>query len=134
MPCSASPNRAVFPRYPTSKPILHPWKEKPKAWSWPMPASPYIGIGVLTEPVRAEIEKGLVTKIEGGMQARKLADDLAGRNDPLVYNVAELGVGLNPKAAFKGIMTEDEGVCGTAHIGIGTNLTLGGTIKVGHPL
>ena len=45
------------------------------------------------------------------------------------FNIAELGVGLNPKCRMLGIMLEDEGVLGTAHIGIGTNITLGGNIK-----
>ncbi|MGB9700360.1 MAG: aminopeptidase [Thermodesulfobacteriota bacterium] len=90
---------------------------------------PYIGIGVLQEPVIVTVEKGLITKIEGGIQAKKLAEDLQKRNDPQVYNVAELGVGLNPKSIMQGIMLEDEGVFGTVHIGIGTNITLGGNVK-----
>jgi leucyl aminopeptidase (aminopeptidase T) len=90
---------------------------------------PYIGIGVLREPVVATVEKGMITGITGGDQARKLADDLKGRNDPKVYNVAELGVGLNPKSIMQGIQLEDEGVFGTVHIGIGTNLMLGGNVK-----
>jgi leucyl aminopeptidase (aminopeptidase T) len=28
-----------------------------------------------------------------------------------------------------GIMLDDEGVLGSAHVGIGTNITLGGTLK-----
>jgi len=90
---------------------------------------PYIGIGVLTEPVVATVEKGMITEIAGGDQARKLADDLRSRNDPKVYNVAELGVGLNPKSIMQGIQLEDEGVFGAVHIGIGTNLMLGGNVK-----
>ena len=90
---------------------------------------PYIDIGVLEEPVVARVEKGMITEITGGYQARMLADDLESRNDPMVYNVAELGVGLNPKCILQGIMLEDEGVYGSVHIGIGTNITLGGTIK-----
>jgi leucyl aminopeptidase (aminopeptidase T) len=90
---------------------------------------PYIDIGVLEEPVTAKVEKGMITEITGGHQARILADDLKSRNDPMVYNVAELGVGLNPKCILQGIMLEDEGVYGSVHIGIGTNITLGGTIK-----
>lgn len=90
---------------------------------------PYIDIGVLAEPVTATVEKGMIIDINGGHQAKKLADDLKGRNDPNVYNIAELGVGLNPKSVMQGIMLEDEGVFGTAHIGIGTNITLGGNVK-----
>ena len=90
---------------------------------------PYIDIGVLTEPVTATVENGMITAIKGGHQAKILADDLKSRNDPQVYNVAELGIGLNPKCIMQGIMLEDEGVYGSVHIGIGTNITLGGNIK-----
>ena len=55
--------------------------------------------------------------------------NLESQNDPNVYNIAELGIGLNPMCRMCGIMLEDEGVQGTAHIGIGTSITLGGTRK-----
>ncbi len=90
---------------------------------------PYIDIGILTEAVIATVEKGMITDIKGGHQANLLAKDLRSRNDPQVYNVAELGVGLNPKCLMQGIMLEDEGVYGSVHIGIGTNITLGGNVK-----
>lgn len=90
---------------------------------------PYIDIGILTEPVTAFVKQGMITEISGGHQAKILADDLKSRNDPQVYNVAELGVGLNPKCIMQGIMLEDEGVFGSVHIGIGTNITLGGNVK-----
>lgn len=90
---------------------------------------PYIGIGVLKEPVVAVVKNGMITEITGGRQANQLAQDLESRADPQVYNVAELGVGLNPKATMQGVMLEDEGVWGTVHIGIGTNVTLGGEVK-----
>ena len=90
---------------------------------------PYIGIGVLDEPVRCVVENGMITSIEGGRQARMLMEDLDSKQDPNVYNVAEMGLGLNPNCRFMGFMLEDEGVYGTAHIGIGTSITLGGTVK-----
>ncbi len=90
---------------------------------------PYIGIGVLEEPVTVKVAKGMIASITGGQQAAKLAADLKAKNDPLVYNIAELGVGLNPKCKFIGFMLEDEGVLGSVHIGIGTNITLGGNLK-----
>lgn len=90
---------------------------------------PYVGIGVLKEPVIAKVVDGMIVSISGGEQADMLTKNLASKNDPLVYNIAELGVGLNPKCSFIGSMLEDEGVYGSVHIGIGTNITLGGTVK-----
>lgn len=90
---------------------------------------PYIGIGVLEEPVTLRVEAGRIVDISGGRQAKMLADDLAAKQDPNVYNIAEHGVGLNPKCRFCGFMLEDEGVFGSCHIGIGTSITLGGTVK-----
>lgn len=90
---------------------------------------PYLGIGVLDEPVVAEVKDGFITKITGGRQADILRRDLESHNDPNSFNIAELGVGLNPCCKMCGIMLEDEGVIGTAHIGIGTNITLGGNTK-----
>ena len=58
-----------------------------------------------------------------------LKRDLEEKNDPNVYNIAELGVGLNPKCKMTGVMLDDEGVLGSAHIGIGSNITLGGNLK-----
>jgi leucyl aminopeptidase (aminopeptidase T) len=90
---------------------------------------PYLEIGVLEQPVRATVCNGYVTGIDGGAQAEILRQNLAAQRDRNVYNVAELGVGLNPKSRLCGLMLEDEGVLGLVHIGIGTNVTLGGTIK-----
>ena len=90
---------------------------------------PYIGIGILREPIEMKVEGGFITEISGGRQAEILRKDLAAKDDPYVYNIAELGVGLNPKSEMTGIMLDDEGVLGSAHIGIGTNITLGGTVK-----
>ena len=90
---------------------------------------PYIGIGLLREPVKMTVNKGFITEIQGGYQAEVLRRDLESKNDPNVYNIAELGVGLNPRSEMTGIMLDDEGVLGSAHIGIGTSITLGGKLK-----
>ena len=90
---------------------------------------PYIGIGLLEEPITMKVEGGFITDIQGGRQAETLKEDLEAKDDPNVYNIAELGVGLNPMSEMTGIMLDDEGVLGSAHIGIGTNITLGGTVK-----
>jgi leucyl aminopeptidase (aminopeptidase T) len=89
---------------------------------------PYLGIGILDTPVRCTVEGGRVTRIEGGAQADVFRAHLESFRDEACYNVAELGVGLNPNARLTGEMLEDEGVLGTIHVGIGTSFTLGGEI------
>ena len=90
---------------------------------------PYLGIGLVDEPVICKVEGGFITEIKGGRAAEILRKDLASHADKNSYNIAELGIGLNPKCRMCGIMLEDEGVLGTCHIGIGTSLTLGGVTK-----
>lgn len=90
---------------------------------------PYIGIGVLKELVDVKVEDGFITSIDGGFEAKILRDNLKSKNDSNVYNIAEIGVGLNPRCQFNGLMLEDEGVFGSVHIGIGSSITLGGTVK-----
>jgi len=90
---------------------------------------PYLGIGLLNEPVEAMVEAGYITSIKGGKQATALLRDLESHGDRNCFNIAEIGLGLNPKCRMIGVMLEDEGVVGSAHIGIGTNITLGGVIK-----
>lgn len=85
--------------------------------------------GIVKEPVRAVVNEGRVTEISGGIEAKKLTDLLTAMGDPMVYNVAELGIGLNPKAKMTGVHTQDKGVYGTCHIGLGSNITWGGGIK-----
>jgi 2,5-dihydroxypyridine 5,6-dioxygenase len=90
---------------------------------------PYLGIGLIEQPIHVDVKDGLITKINGGRQAEILRRDLESHADRSSFNIAELGVGLNPKCRMIGVMLEDEGVQGSAHIGIGTNITLGGTVK-----
>lgn len=90
---------------------------------------PYLGIGLLEEDIVIKVEKGMIVGIEGGRQAKVLRENLASYENPNVYNIAEIGVGLNPRCRMCGVMLEDEGVFPTAHVGIGTNITLGGVVK-----
>lgn len=87
------------------------------------------GLSIVKEPIIATVKNGLITEIKGGEEARKLSATLKDTSDPNVYNIAELGIGLNPKSKMVGIHLEDEGVFGTVHIGIGTNITWGGKVK-----
>ncbi len=90
---------------------------------------PYLGIGVPDRPVTLTVEKGRVVMISGGEAARKVRESWEAMGDPNVYNVAELGIGMNPRCRLIGLMLEDEGVATTCHIGVGTSTTLGGTVK-----
>jgi len=89
---------------------------------------PYLDIGLLNEPVHVDVRDGCGVRIAGGPQAEVLARDLEAQRDPHVYNIAEIGIGLNPGCRMIGTMLEDEGVWGTVHIGLGTSITLGGTV------
>ena len=86
----------------------------------------------LDEPVSFMVKDGFVVDIEGGAKATRMREVLAESQDHTVYNIAELGIGFNPKAKIVGLMTEDEGCLGTAHIGLGDNHTRQG--KVTSPL
>lgn len=91
---------------------------------------PYYGVGVIEDPVIFEIGAGVVTSIQGGVQADFLRDLLARQHDSAVYNIAQFAIGLNPDCTdFTGEMLNDEGVNGTIHIGIGTSLNLGGIVQ-----
>lgn len=92
------------------------------------------GIGKLRNPIRIEVKNGYAIKIEGGDEAKKLrkalknAERKSGRN---VYNIAEIGIGINPRARLIGNPLEDEKVLGTIHIALGDNSTFGGNVMAG---
>ena len=90
---------------------------------------PYYGIGLVKQAIRMEVADGRVTAIEGGYQAEFLERLLGRQGDPAVYNIAQISFGLNPHCPMEGVMLHDEGVYGTAHIGIGTSVLLGGEVK-----
>jgi len=90
---------------------------------------PHPALGVIREPIRIEVKEGKVVEISGGAQADTLRSVLEKMDDHNIYNVAELGIGLNPCSEIIGSMLEDEGAYGTCHIGIGNNLDFGGHVK-----
>jgi len=87
------------------------------------------GIGKLTSPLKETVEKGLVVKIEGGPEASTLRKTLESAQDVYAYNIAELGIGLNPKSKLTGFLLEDESILGSIHIALGTNIFMGGKVK-----
>lgn len=93
-------------------------------------AIPNLDIGVLETPVEMEIEDGAVTSIEGGREAERIANVWAEHDDPAVYNIAQLAVGMNPECPeFNGWFSNDHGRYGNVHFGIGTSSNLGGTTR-----
>ncbi|MDA1309461.1 MAG: hypothetical protein O2985_07640, partial [Proteobacteria bacterium] len=74
-------------------------------------------------------EKGLAVSIEGGPEAVKFRDLLASFNDPNVYNLGELGLGMNPECSLDGTMLSDESVYGGFQLALGTSAYIGGTCK-----
>jgi 2,5-dihydroxypyridine 5,6-dioxygenase len=85
-------------------------------------------VGALKEPIVLTIEKGMVTRIEGGTQAKQWEQILAKANDPWVYNCpAEVSIGLNKNVTPTGSMRTDKKMYATSHIGLGDTIVLGGT-------
>jgi len=88
---------------------------------------PNFDIGPVSEPVIMTVRQGRVADIRGGREARRLAQILESANDPNVYLIAQLAIGLNPECReFNGSVGNDHGVYGSVHIGIGTSENLGG--------
>jgi len=81
----------------------------------------------MKKPITIKVKKGYAYDIQGGAQAKKLLKMIK----PLgksAFNIAELGIGTNPKAKVTGKVLEDEKVKGTCHIALGNSTALGGKI------
>ncbi len=83
--------------------------------------------GLVDVPVKIRIQAGQACAIEGGEDARKLQEELESLNNSFVYQIAELGIGLNPGGQIRGAIIEDEGALGTCHLALGDNHRFGGT-------
>ena len=77
-------------------------------------------LGRLANPITLVVEKGLVTRFEGGAEARQLETHIEGVEN--ARNIAELGIGLNPKSRLSGEITEVKKKLGTAHMAIGDSV------------
>ena len=82
-------------------------------------------IGKLDSPLYLDIAGGKLISIKGE-RAEEVLQWIRSFDDPNVFQVAEFGFGLNPNAEIMGNIIEDEGKLGTAHIGFGNNIFMGG--------
>lgn len=82
---------------------------------------PRLGLITDDEPIRVEIKDSYVTSITGGPQAKILEEILEEIGDRRIYQIGEIGIGLNPDAVLNGRMLEDEGCMGTVHCALGNN-------------
>lgn len=87
---------------------------------------PILKINNFDEPVIIKFKDGKIISIKGGEKSKILKENIDRLNDPLCWNIAEIGIGLNPYCEFIGVPNEDEGKAGTAHIAVGNNIILGG--------
>jgi aminopeptidase len=87
------------------------------------------GIGIVSQPLRIEVENGYATRISGGPEAAALVALLEPHGKD-ARTVAEFGIGTNDKAILTGLILEDEKVMGTVHIAFGDNKSMGGCVRV----
>lgn len=83
----------------------------------------------LKSPIELVVEGGRVVEVRGEEDAREYRVLLESLDDPQVYEIAEVGVGIHPRARLSGTPLEDERILGAAWIAVGTNVHLGGTVK-----
>ncbi|WP_318714026.1 aminopeptidase [Treponema sp.] len=99
------------------------------------------GDAILETPITCKVEKGFITDISGGDEAKRLLKDITqAEKDSIkmedsgklpkgqgqIYsknarNIGELGIGLNPAANITGNMLEDEKAFRTCHFAVGEN-------------
>jgi leucyl aminopeptidase (aminopeptidase T) len=83
----------------------------------------------LENPVTLNVRDGRAVEVQGdepfALELKKKIEE-----NPLVGNIAELGVGTNDKATRPDNILESEKILGTVHIALGDNSTFGGKVKV----
>lgn len=88
--------------------------------------------GVVQGPIRFEIAEGRIRSVEPGRDADKLTGWLAELDDPAMYQMSHIGIGLNPAfTSFSGVKNIDERMAGLVGVAIGTNdiPVFGGTVR-----
>ncbi len=83
------------------------------------------GLGLAREPVTIRFSGGRAVEVGDG-RLRALLE----AHGPDASQLAEFGVGANPRAAVVGNILEDEKAVGTVHVALGSNHSLGGRLRV----
>jgi leucyl aminopeptidase (aminopeptidase T) len=85
--------------------------------------------GILRKPYTLQIEDGIITAVEGGLEAVKLRRWMETRNDETIYRLCHFTIGLNPKAQITPNLMEGERILGCVDFGFGSQpQRLGGTV------
>jgi len=85
----------------------------------------------LYEAIKIEVKNGLVTNIEGKTEAKRLQRFINELEDPNLFNLTELGIGVNPRCKFSGeaAPAEDTHTHGCVSVALGCDVHLGGDVK-----
>ena len=83
----------------------------------------------IIKPIKIAISNGFAVGTEKGRQAKELWRTISAHGQKGL-NVAEFGIGINPRATITGNVLEDEKSLGTIHIAFGDNSGFGGKVKV----
>ncbi len=83
------------------------------------------GIGRVKDPVTVRFSRGRAVDISDARLREMLQ-----AHGPEAFQLAEFGIGTNPRASIVGNVLEDEKAIGTAHIALGANHSMGGRIQV----
>ncbi|MGD9129004.1 MAG: aminopeptidase [Candidatus Woesebacteria bacterium] len=87
----------------------------------------------LKKPIKVTIKNGLAVKFESESNNHQLAQALEEKLKkigPDAFNIAEIGIGTNPKTNPLGKMIEAEKALKTAHIAFGNSSCIGGEVDV----
>jgi len=76
--------------------------------------------------IKWTVKDGFVEKIEGSELLENVVNEVGHK----ARNIAEIGIGTNPKARIIGNILEDEKVFGTVHVALGNSLSMGGRVDV----
>ncbi len=83
------------------------------------------GIGRVKDAVLVRFSRGRAVEISD-----PALRELLQPHGPEAFQLAEFGIGTNPRASIVGNVLEDEKAVGTAHIALGANHSMGGRIQV----